>query len=232
MDHLWVRLRTCIYHLPVLIVHVSTALILLIALQNPAYARHNQTPAPTPTPAPAPDPTPTPTGGVYFSAPAGNSTVSGTINVTCTDSLHSNAWVDISLDGLQEISSSSPTGTWSWNTANSSSGAHTLTCRGYYWTSGPVLDATVSETVTVSNSSATPTPTVTLTPTPTPASTPTPTPTPAPTATPTPTPTSTPTPSGALGFLVPMASQTLYTGTSYPIVAQAIGSTTVTVSDQ
>lgn len=107
----------------------------------------------------------------------------------------------------------------------------------------PIATPTNSPTATVTLTT-TPTPTVTatitatvtatVTSTPNASQTPTPSGTASPVSSPkvTPTPTASVTPTTSAQFLVPPDGQTLYSGTSYQVVAQASGAPSVSVADQ
>lgn len=85
---------------------------------------------------------------VTITAPPNGAKVSGIVTISCKDSSSKSAWVNIGIDGNQIYSSRSPTGSVSWDTGLLY-GSHVISCTGYHWKGGAVLDGTVSETVTI-----------------------------------------------------------------------------------
>ncbi len=114
---------------------------------------------------------------VSITSPAANSTVSGTVTFSCTDSA-ANSKEGLYIDDVYV----SP-GPYSWNTTTAANGSHYLVCDGYV---GSTLNGAVAVYATVSNPAHTPVASPTAVPTTAPTVAPTTDPTTAPTTDPSP----------------------------------------------
>lgn len=129
-----------------------TGTIILQGGQAAPFTGQITLPSPTPTPVPSPTPASNP---VTMQA---GLTGTGQLAIACADSIASNAWVNISLDGANppQFSSSIPSGAF---VSAVTPGAHQITCTGYHWSNGPVLDGATNATVTIRGAAPTPSPT-------------------------------------------------------------------------
>ena len=86
---------------------------------------------------------------ISITNPANGATVSGTITVTASASgFNTLTKVEFWLDGVSQVTDTAAPWSWSWNTATATTGAHSLSCRGYdatpkKWTTSTTLSVTV-----------------------------------------------------------------------------------------